>query len=109
MIWFFIKFIQWTCTFIEGGILFLYKKIEINCMILCLPFDYFFFQMHFKHLILLVYNTQKDINIVSKLFLNVFINSKRHHFIYWHTTIHYNYNNVRQTKIQSCPLQSFFD
>ncbi len=40
-IWFFIKVIQWTCTFIEGGMFLLYKKIEINCMILCPPFDYF--------------------------------------------------------------------
>jgi hypothetical protein len=72
----------------------LYKKFEINCMILCLPFDYFF-KMYFRHLIPLVYRTQNDINIVSRLFLNIFINLKRHHFIYWHTTIHYNYNNVK--------------
>jgi hypothetical protein len=39
MIWFFIKFIQWTCAFIEGGKFLLYKKIGINCMILCIPFD----------------------------------------------------------------------
>jgi hypothetical protein len=30
--------------------------------------------MYFKHLIRLVYKIQKDINIVSKLFLNIFIN-----------------------------------
>ncbi len=41
MIWFFIKFIQWTYIFIEGDIFLLYKKFEINCMTLCLPFDYF--------------------------------------------------------------------
>jgi hypothetical protein len=55
--------------------------------------------MYFRHLILLDYWTQKDINIISKLFLNIFTNLKICHFIYWHTTIHYNYNNVRQTKI----------
>ncbi len=27
----------------------------------------------------------------------IFINLIRHHFIYWHTTIHYNYNNVRHS------------
>jgi hypothetical protein len=42
MIWFFIKFIQWTCTFIKRGMFLLYKKIEINYMTLCIPFDYFF-------------------------------------------------------------------
>jgi hypothetical protein len=41
-IWFFIKFIQWTCNFIEGGMFLLYKKIEINYMTLCIPFDSFF-------------------------------------------------------------------
>jgi hypothetical protein len=41
MIWFFIKFIQWTCIFIEGGMFLLYKKFEINCMTLCIPFDPF--------------------------------------------------------------------
>jgi hypothetical protein len=59
----------------------LYKKIEINCMILCLRFEYFFLK-NFKHLIPLVYRTQKDINIISKLFLNIFVNLIRHHFIY---------------------------
>jgi len=52
--------------------LLLYGKIEINYIILCLPFDYFFF--NFKHLIPLVYKIQNDINIVSKLSLNIFIN-----------------------------------
>jgi hypothetical protein len=42
----------------------------------------YIFKMYFKHLIPLVYRTQKDINIVSKLFWNIFINLKRHHFIY---------------------------
>jgi hypothetical protein len=78
----------------------LYKKFEINCMILCLHFDYFL-KEKFKHLIPLFYKIQKNINIVFKLFLNIFINLKRHHFIYWHTTVHYNYNNVRQKKIQN--------
>jgi hypothetical protein len=32
MAWFFIKFIQWTCTFINGGMFLLYKKFEISCM-----------------------------------------------------------------------------
>jgi hypothetical protein len=31
-----------TCTYIKGGMFLLYKKIEINCMILCFPFDYIF-------------------------------------------------------------------
>jgi len=39
MIWFSIKFIQWTCTFIKGAWFLLYNKIEINCMTLCIPFD----------------------------------------------------------------------
>jgi len=82
VILFFIKFIQWTCTFIKGGMFLLYKKFEINCMIVCLPFGYFFKKMYFRHLIPLVYKTQEDINIIYKLFLNIFINLKRHHFIY---------------------------
>jgi hypothetical protein len=53
MIWFFHQVIQWTCLFIEGGMFLLYKKFEINCMILCLPFDYFK-NIFFKHLIPLV-------------------------------------------------------
>jgi hypothetical protein len=39
MIWFFIKFIQQTCIFIEQGMFLLYTKFEINCMILCISFD----------------------------------------------------------------------
>jgi hypothetical protein len=73
------KFIQWTCIFIEEGMFLLYKKIEISCMILCFPFDYLK-NIYIEHLISLVYRTQKDINIVSKLFLNIFINLRRHHF-----------------------------
>jgi len=42
MIWFFMKFIQWTCTLIEGGMFLLYKKFEFNCMISCIPFDFIF-------------------------------------------------------------------
>jgi len=61
----------------------------------------YFLEMYFRDLILLVYRIQKDINIVSKLFLNIFINLRRHYFSYWHTTVHYNYNNVKFTKIQS--------
>jgi len=94
MIWFFIKFIQWKCNFIERGMFLLHKKIEINCSTLCIPFDSLK-KKYFKHLIPLVYKSQNDIYIVSKLFLNIFINWRRHHFIYWHTTIHFNYNNVR--------------
>jgi hypothetical protein len=94
MIWYLIKFIQCTCIFIKGGMFFLYKKFEINCMTLCIPFDSLK-KRYFRHLILLICKTQKDIYIVSKLILNVSINLIIHHFIYWHTTIHYNYNNVR--------------
>jgi hypothetical protein len=36
----------------------------------------------FRHLITLIYKTQSDIYMVSKLFLNIFINLKKHHFIY---------------------------
>jgi len=38
--------------------------------------------MYIKHLIPLVYKTQNDINIVSKLFKNNFINLKRYHLIF---------------------------
>ncbi len=41
MIWFFIKFIQWTCTFIERNMFLLYTNFEINCITLCIPFDSF--------------------------------------------------------------------
>jgi hypothetical protein len=50
----------------------LYKKFEINCMILCCLFDYLK-KKYFKHLIPLVYKIQNDIYIVSKLFLNIFL------------------------------------
>jgi len=103
MIWFFIKFIQWTCTFIKGGMLLLYKKIK--SIIWFYAFLLITFKkMYLKHLNPLIYKTQRDINIISILFLNIFTNLKRHHFIYWHTTIHCNYNNVSLKKIQSCPL-----
>ncbi len=84
----------------------LYKKFEINYMTLCIPFGSL--KMYFKHLIPLVYKTPNDIYILSKLFQNIFINFKKHHFTYRHTTIHYNYNNVRYTKILSCLVQYFF-
>jgi len=95
MLWFFIKFIQGTCIFIEGGMFLLYKKFEIKCMILCLLFYYLFLKCILDTWFFLVFKTQKDINIVSKLFLNIFINLRKHHFIYWHKIVHYNYNNVR--------------
>jgi hypothetical protein len=59
---------------------------------------------YFKHSIPIIYKTQKEINIVSKLFLNIIIDLRKHHFIYWHTTIHYIYNNGKFLKIQSCLL-----
>jgi hypothetical protein len=67
IIWFFIKFIQWTCTFIKGGMFLFYTKFEINCMSLCMHFDSLF-KKNFKHLIILVYRTQNDTYIISKLF-----------------------------------------
>jgi hypothetical protein len=66
-------------------------------------------KMYFRHLITLVYGSQNGIYIVSRLIWNIFINLRRHYFIYWHTRIHYNYNDVRFLKIQSCLLQSFFN
>ncbi len=83
--------------FHRRGHVFVIQKIEINCMILCFPFDYFK-NLYFKHLIPSLYNTQNDINIVSKLFKIFLLIFRRHHFIYWHTTIDYNYNNVRLKK-----------
>jgi hypothetical protein len=50
VIWFFIKFIQWTYIFIERGMILLYKKFEINCMILRIPFDSLK-KKQFKHFI----------------------------------------------------------
>ncbi len=44
MIWFFIKFIQWMCTFIKGDTFLLYKKFKINCMTLCILFNLFIFK-----------------------------------------------------------------
>jgi hypothetical protein len=67
--------------FHKKGHAFVIQKFEINFMILCFPFDYFK-KMYIKHLIPLVYKTQNDINIVSELFKNIFINLRRHHFFY---------------------------
>jgi len=78
----------------------LYNFFEINYMIyalLLIPF----LKMYFRHLITLYYKTQNDIYIFSKFKKNIFINFFLNHFIYWHTTIHYNYSNVRLKKIQS--------
>jgi hypothetical protein len=79
MIWFFIKFIQWTCTFIKGGMFLLYKKIW-NPFYDFMPSFLLLQKMYFIHLILLVYKTQNDIKIISKLFKNIFINLRRYHF-----------------------------
>jgi hypothetical protein len=76
----------------KGEMFLLYKKSIVWFYAFLLIF---FLKMYFRHLIFLAYRTPRDINIVSKLFLNYFINLKKHHFIYWHITIHYNYNNVR--------------
>ncbi len=94
MIWFFIKFIQWTCIFIKGGHVFVAQKVW-NRLYDFMPSIWILKkEKHFEHLIILVYKIQNDTYIVFKLFKNIFINLRRHHFIYWHTTIHYNYNNV---------------
>jgi hypothetical protein len=37
MIWVFVKFTQWTCTFIKGDMFLLYKFFEINYVTLCIP------------------------------------------------------------------------
>jgi hypothetical protein len=47
---FFIKLIQQTCIFIKKDMFLLYKKFEINYMILCITF-YYFLKKWFKHLI----------------------------------------------------------
>jgi hypothetical protein len=75
----------------------LYKNIEINCMALYIPFDSLKKNV-IKHLIKLVYRTKNDIYIIFKLFENIFIILARDHIIYWHTTIHYNYNNIKLKK-----------
>jgi hypothetical protein len=46
--------------FHRRGHVFVIKKIEINCMILCLPSD-LFFKMYFRRLIPLIYKIQNDI------------------------------------------------
>jgi len=63
-IWFFIKFIQWICTFIEGAYLSL-KSIVWPYAFLLIHFQK---TMYFIHLIILVYRIQNDIYIVFKLF-----------------------------------------
>ncbi len=57
-------------------------EIEINFIILCIHFDSFKKNVQFKHLITLVYKTQNDIYILSKLFLNLFTNLTKHQLIY---------------------------
>jgi hypothetical protein len=42
MIWFFIKFIHWTCTFIKEAMFLLYKVFEINCKTYAFFFILFF-------------------------------------------------------------------
>jgi hypothetical protein len=37
--------------------------------------------MYFEHLIPLVYKTQKDINIISKLFKNIFVKLKKSFYL----------------------------
>ncbi len=41
-----------TCTFIKGNTFLLYKKFEINCMILCLLFYYLYIYIY-----IYIYNT----------------------------------------------------
>jgi hypothetical protein len=80
MNWFFIKFVQWTCTFIVH--VFVVQKNWNQLHDLMLSFLLLFKKVYFKHLIPLVYKTQKDINIISKIFKNIFINLRKLHFIY---------------------------
>jgi len=54
----------------------LYNFFEINYMILYIPFDSFKNKMQFRHLIILIYKTQNDIYIVSKLFKNILLLKK---------------------------------
>jgi hypothetical protein len=37
----------------------------------------------------------------------IFINLTCNHFVYWHTIIHYNYNDVNKIKTQSFSMESF--
>jgi hypothetical protein len=53
--------------FHRRGHFFVLQKKRINCMTLCIAFDSFK-KMHFRHLITLVYRTQNEIYILSKLF-----------------------------------------
>jgi hypothetical protein len=48
--------------------------------------------------------TQKDVNIISNLFLDFFIRLTWHHSSYSHIPIHYNHEIVNVIKIQNSPL-----
>jgi hypothetical protein len=61
-----------------------------------------------KKKIKLFKKTEKDIHIVSDLFLNYFIKLTWHHDSYSNTPIHYNHEIVNVIQIQNSPLQSFF-
>ncbi len=51
-----------------------------------------------KYMLLYIY-----IYIKLKIF-NSIANLTLHHFIFWHTPIHYNYNDVNRKEIQTCHL-----
>jgi hypothetical protein len=50
----------------------LYKKFEINCMTLCIPFDSFY-KIFFKTIDYFNLQDWNDIYMISKLFLNILL------------------------------------
>ncbi len=86
-----------TCTFIKGTCFYYTKSLKSIIWL------YAFLFIILKESVAGTFNVinLKDskwhlhnIQIIFKFFINL----AEHHFIYWHTTIHYNYNNVRLKK-----------
>jgi len=83
------------------------KKIEINAL-----FDTFFFfsvkwKLQLKQGFKLLKRTQKNNNIISNLFLGIFITLTWYDSSYSHIPIHYNRETINVMKIQNNPLQFF--
>jgi hypothetical protein len=80
------------------------KSITLFNTFLLIPLKW---KLQLKQGLKLFKMTQKDIHILSNLFLH-FIKLTWHHYNYNHTSIHYNHEIINAIKIQNGPLKSFF-
>ncbi len=104
-----IKCIIWTLLNIYVYINYSWEKIEVNCIVWYISFDYLKMKITIKTNIQIIQKDSKGLKKTSILYpIHFLIPLPWHHFSYSHIPFHYNREIINVIKIQNSPLQSFF-